>query len=84
MAKSTWSFISSSIRESIIRPASKATFSTLNGEIPRAILSAFTNSRQSKSSGNIVLLAVVLPAPLHPAMIYKFLIRIFFQHESNT
>jgi hypothetical protein len=58
-----------SMRSSIIRPASKATFSGWNGDNPNAILSAFTNSLQSKISGKIVNDAVVFPAPLQPEMI---------------
>ena len=43
--------------------------SGLNGDRPRAISSALTNSWQCSNSGSIVYEAVVLPAPLHPAMI---------------
>ena len=52
-------------------PAVTATTDGLKGDIPLAISSAFTNSLQFNISGNIVKHAVVLPAPLHPAMIYK-------------
>ena len=59
---------------SISRPASIATLSGLNGERPLAISSAFTNSLQSRISGSTVYDAVVLPAPLQPLIIYKFLL----------
>jgi len=64
---------SSSIRLSIKRPASIATLSGLNGDNPRAISSALTNSLQSNISGKTVYEAVVFPAPLQPLMIYRFL-----------
>ena len=60
-----------SIRSSIILPASIATSSGWNGDKPLAISSAFTNSRQSRISGRTVIEAVVLPAPLHPAIMYN-------------
>ena len=60
----------SSILLSIKRPASIATPSGLKGERPFAISSALTNSLTSKDLGRIVLEAVVLPAPLQPAIIY--------------
>ena len=60
--------------EIIILPASKETFSGLNGDKPFAISSAFTNSLQFRIIGNIVNEAVVLPAPLQPEIIYKFLL----------
>ncbi len=61
----------SSILFSIKRPASIATLSGLKGDKPLAISSALTNSFTSKDLGSIVLEAVVLPAPLQPAMMYK-------------
>jgi hypothetical protein len=60
------------MRESMSLPASIATLSGRNGERPRAISSAFTNSWQFKISGKILKEAVVFPAPLHPLMIYNF------------
>ena len=39
---------------------------------PFTISSALTNSLQFKISGKIVKEAVVLPAPLQPAIMYKF------------
>ena len=54
---------------SIIRPASKDTFSGWKGDNPLAISSALTNSLQSNITGNMVKDAVVFPAPLQPAMI---------------
>ena len=64
-------FNNSFMRLSIKRPASIATPSGLKGDNPFAISSAFTNSFTSSDLGRIVFEAVVLPAPLHPAMIYK-------------
>jgi hypothetical protein len=58
---------SSCILESINLAASMATLSGLNGDSPAAMPSAFTNSLQLNISGRMVKLAVVLPAPLHPA-----------------
>ena len=49
------------------------TLSGLNGERPRAISSALTNSWHPRISGNTVKEAVVLPAPLQPAMMYSCL-----------
>lgn len=40
--------------------------------MPFAISSALTNSLQSKISGSLVKDAVVLPAPIQPAIIYRF------------
>lgn len=59
------------IRSIIRRPAWSATPSGLNGESPAAISSALTNSMQWSISGRTVKLAVVLPAPLHPAIMYR-------------
>jgi hypothetical protein len=61
----------------MILPASNATLSTLKGERPAAILSALTNSLHFKISGKMVKLAVVLPAPLHPAIMYNLGINYF-------
>ena len=52
-------------------PASIATDSGLKGESPLAISSAFTNSLQSNKSGSTEYEAVVFPAPLQPAIIYR-------------
>ena len=46
--------------------------SGLSGDNPFAISSALTNSFTKRVFGNIVIEAVVFPAPLHPAMIYSF------------
>jgi hypothetical protein len=59
------------MRSIINRPACIATPSGLKGESPAAISSALTNSLQFNISGNTVKLAIVFPAPLHPAMMYK-------------
>jgi hypothetical protein len=64
---------SSLILFNIILPASNETFSAWKGESPFAISSALTNSLQSNISGKIVNDAVVLPAPLQPAITYNFL-----------
>lgn len=63
----------SSIRCNIRRPASIATLSGLKGDNPLAISSALTNSLHCRISGRTVNEAVVLPAPLQPLIIYKFL-----------
>ena len=64
--------IKKSILFNINFPASIATLSGWKGDNPAAMASAFTNSEQFKISGKMVSEAVVFPAPLHPAMIYKF------------
>ena len=74
MAKSQPFNSSSSIRSNINLPASIAIPSGLNGESPRAISSAFTNSFTFSISGSTVYEAVVFPAPLQPLMIYKCLL----------
>jgi hypothetical protein len=56
----------------IIRPASIDDNSGFNGERPRAISSALMKILQLSISGKTVKDAVVLPAPLQPAIIYKF------------
>ncbi|HKK60924.1 MAG TPA: hypothetical protein VJ951_00090, partial [Bacteroidales bacterium] len=53
-------------------PASIADFDGFNGDNPFAISSAFIKISQSNISGNTVKEAVVLPAPLHPDIIYRF------------
>jgi hypothetical protein len=61
--------MSSRIRCNISRPAPNAACSGLNGDSPRAISSAFTNSRISRPCGTSNCAAVVFPAPLGPPMI---------------
>ena len=48
-----------------------ATDSGLKGDSPLAISSALTNSLQFNKSGKTEYEAVVLPVPLHPAIMYK-------------
>ena len=64
--KSWVEFINYSILLSINLPASIETFSGWNGERPRAISSAFSNSLQLRRSGRILNEAVVFSAPLQP------------------
>ncbi len=71
--KSWFEFINSSILLSINLPASIETFSGWNGERPRAISSAFTNSLQLRRLGRMLNEAVVFPAPLQPLIMYSFL-----------
>jgi len=59
---------SSSIRWSINRPADIPAPSMLNGDRPRAISSALTNSRTPKLEGKSIWAVDVLPAPLGPPM----------------
>ena len=58
----------------IIRLASTATaiLLALKGESPFAISSELTNSLHFSISGKMVNEAVVFPAPLHPAIMYKY------------
>ena len=67
-AKLTRFLMSSLILCSISRPAPNAACSGLNGDSPRAISSAFTNSRISRPCGTSNCAAVVFPAPLGPLM----------------
>lgn len=60
--------ISCPILSNMSLPANTATPSGLNGDSPRAISSALTNYLIRKLLGNMVIDAVVFPAPLHPAM----------------
>ncbi len=60
------------ICSSMIRPACTAALSGSNGESPRAIKSAFTNSKTPASCGKNVDANVVLPAPFGPAMMIIF------------
>jgi hypothetical protein len=67
-AKLTRGLARSRIRDSMIRPAATAAPSTMKGDSPRAMSSAFTNSRTSSEPRRIAGAAVDLPAPFGPAM----------------
>ena len=74
------------ILSNISLPASMATPSGLNGDRPFAISSALTNSFTKRLFGKIVIDAVVFPAPLQPAIIYKCLAMIikWLKHSGTT